>query len=452
MSGEDGLAERVQEGGGFTSTVVLGMALLMIYSANGRAVGCGDTIPATLQPIALIRGDGLHLDRYEHILMAADESDTYYVSRVRGHLMSHYPQAPGLLALPLYLPQVLILDRVYPGWESKPMPMANLMAKNASAIIAALAGVVIYRLLLGLGLGRGALLATLAATLGTDLWSTASQSLWQHGPASLALALALWLLVRPSPSRPRLLWAGLATAAMVTFRLVDLVFAIPIAIAVARYQGRRLIWFLPGPILLGTTLLAYNLWFFGTIAGGQSLVDSGHRSWVGDIAAGALGTLFSPGRGLFVFCPWAALALAVAPWTLGRLRERPMVRAALWGLALDFVALAVYPMWWAGHSFGPRFWTDAAPLLAILLGCGLERSLTRGRLLRVAFLAAIVVSVGFQAVGAFCSPSSWNRTPVNVDTHPARLWQWRDCELTRCLREGPYPLSWSKLLRKRRPE
>src|SRR6185312_15139616 len=144
MSGADGLAERVEEGGGFKSTLLLGFALFMIYSANGRAIGCGDTIPATLQPIALIRGDGLYLDRFEPILMAEDESNRYYVSRVRGHLMSHYPQAPALVALPLYLPQVVVIDRLFPGWESKPLPMASMIAKNAAAFIAALAGVVIY--------------------------------------------------------------------------------------------------------------------------------------------------------------------------------------------------------------------------------------------------------------------------------------------------------------------
>src|SRR6185312_17268355 len=106
-----------------------------------------------------------------------------------------------------------------------------------------------------------------------------------------------------------------------------LVFAIPIAIGVAWYQGKRSLWFLPGPILLGAGLLAYNLWFFGTIAGGQSLIDSGHRSWVGNPAAGGLGTLFSPARGLFVYCPWVAVAMAVAPTALSRLRDRPLVRA-----------------------------------------------------------------------------------------------------------------------------
>jgi hypothetical protein len=45
-------------------------------------------------------------------------------------------------------------------------------------------------------------------------------------------------------------------------------------------------------------------------------------------------------------------------------------------------------------------------------------------------------SFGVQLIGAFCYPSSWEKSPVDVDLHHERLWDWRDNELTRCLAEG----------------
>lgn len=81
-----------------------------------------------------------------------------------------------------------------------------------------------------------------------------------------------------------------------------------------------------------------------------------------------------------------------------------------------------YAVWWGGHCFGPRYWTDVMPLLAVVLAFGLDSAAERSRGLVVLFLITIVWSVGVQAIGAFFYPSSWNLEPENVDTHHERLW------------------------------
>ena len=95
------------------------------------------------------------------------------------------------------------------------------------------------------------------------------------------------------------------------------------------------------------------------------------------------------------------------------------------------------PIWWAAHSFGPRFWIDATPLFAIVLGVALEWSWKRSRPLFAALVLTGAFAIGVQLLGAFCYPSTWNRSPVNVDQAHERLWDWRDTELTRCWNEGP---------------
>jgi hypothetical protein len=45
----------------------LGLGLFAVYCANGREIGSGDTVPALLQPIAVLRGDGFALDRFRHL-------------------------------------------------------------------------------------------------------------------------------------------------------------------------------------------------------------------------------------------------------------------------------------------------------------------------------------------------------------------------------------------------
>jgi hypothetical protein len=124
------------------------------------------------------------------------------------------------------------------------------------------------------------------------------------------------------------------------------------------------------------------------------------------------------------------------PATARRIRPHSMVAWLLLGLIPYFLMLSTYSVWWAGHSFGPRYWIDAVPLFAILLGFTLDWAWERCRPLVLVFAVAIAWSIALQAIGAFYFPSSWNLGPPNVDLHHERLWDWRDNELARCLREG----------------
>jgi hypothetical protein len=433
--------------GGWVGSIALGMIILAAYLANGREIGSDDTEANVVVAYNLARGDGFYLERlYDRWGMRPGLALPGYLVRSRGHFVSRYPVGPALLALPAMAVQVAFLDRASPGWDDDPREAwhgIHAMAKRAAAFIAALTAVVLHRLFRALGLGRAATAATLAAALGSDLWMVASQSLWQHGPGALAISSAAWLLLPREASRPRIFLAGVAAAALVAFRPVDIVFASAILGRVAWGQPRRLGWFLPAPTLGAVALVGSNLWLFGDVAGGLASLEALHPKvhglpagpWSGDLLAGLAGTLFSPSRGLFVFSPWAGLALAMLPFSAGRLARHSVVTWLLWSLVPYGLLLSKYTVWWGGHCFGPRYWTDAVPLLAIALAAGLDWSHERSRPALIAFRASILVALAIQAIGAWCYPSSWNFLPANVDQHHERLWDWRDGELSRCLIE-----------------
>lgn len=435
-------AKRMRRGRWGTS-VLLGVALFVVYCANGREIGAGDTIPATLLPVAILRGDGLALNRFAG-LWGSDLP--WYVTTKRGQIVSRYPLAPALLALPLTLPQLAVLDLMHPGWEQQaPLQYAALMAKHSAALLAALTGVALFQVLCMLGLGRVALLTTVIACLGSTLWTVGSQALWQHGPAALALAVVLALLLPAGAGRVRLLLAGAATGIIFSVRPQNIVLALPIAAWVVWRYRRHAVWFLPPPFLLGAAVVAINYWYFGTASGGyreiEPLALESHKIsgyWTADLIGGAAGTFFSPSHGLFIFSPWTALALACLPATRDRIAGWPIVRIAVWSLVPFFILLSAFATWWAGWSFGPRYCTDVIPLFAVLLGFALDWSRQRFRPAFAAFLAAGVFSIGIEVLGAFCFPSSWNAQPIDVNRAHQRLWDWRDSELTRCLRECPH--------------
>lgn len=428
--------------------VGLGFTLLIVYLANGRTIGAGDTVPSQYLPIALVRGDGPYLDRFERNVVV-DEAGTlaYYAARSRGHIVSRYSIVPALVSVPLVLPQVLVLDRVLPGWDQyDPEHYAPILAKNAQAFLAALVGVILYLTLRALKMTRVAMPTALVAGLGSSLWSVGSQASWGHGTATLAHAMVLWLLLPQPKSRWRHMAAGTATGLMVASRSIDIVFAVLIVVYLCYKHRNQMLWFILSPALIATALIAYNCYYFGALEGGQRQLESAHSvvqkaggSWNGDVLAGLAGTLVSPSRGLLVYTPWVALSILLLPKIRRDLKREPLLLFVLAGLIPYGLLLSKYSCWWGGWTFGPRFWTDAIPPLALLGGFVYHYALKESRLTQLAFGVTAVFALSVQLVGVVCYPSSWNCAPTPIEDDRERLWDWRDSELTRCLAEGVHP-------------
>ncbi len=437
---------------------VLGLVVLGIYLSNGRAVGGGDVVPATVMSVALVRGDGPFLDRFAPLLR--DESGRLpgYAEDSRGRAVSRYPIGPAIVAAPVVWPQVMVLDWARPGWEHQggvTLARCDRMGKNAAAVLTAAAVVLSWSLLRAMGVGRGiALVTALMAALGSGYWPVASQAIWQHGPAAFCLAASMRLLKAEAPSRGRLALGGLMTALMVACRPIDVVFAGVIGLWVLLRFARpeRLAFFAPA-VMGAIALSAYNVYFFDTLTGGYAKIEQMHPwahgtrgTFTGSLLEGGLGTLLSPSHGLWVYWPWVALAGG----SLGVSAVRARLRQARleWWLSLSLVPyfglLATYSCWWGGHSFGPRFWIDAVPIFVVWLGLALEwaRRSREARVWRVGFAASALISIGAQMAGFLCYPSSWYGFPTNADRDHARLWDWRDSELTRGLAEGVKPRQW----------
>jgi hypothetical protein len=113
--------------------------------------------------------------------------------------------------------------------------------------------------------------------------------------------------------------------------------------------------------------LVYNVYWFGSWQG----VHGVSGRWSADPLGGIAGTLFSPARGPFVYSPWVALSLALLPFYCRRASKSVLVAMLIASLAPSALILGTYSIWWGGFSFGPRFWTDATPILAILFASAL---------------------------------------------------------------------------------
>jgi hypothetical protein len=407
-----------------------------IYLANGREVWSGDSAPAKYLSCALVRGDGFYLDRYQRDLLKWWPHPTmpYYAATVDGHYVSRYPVGPALMALPFTYPQILVLDWLHPGWEASEPDWFDAIAKRSAAAIATLASLALLAILRKLELGTVAWVAATAAALGSALWSTASQSLWQHGPAALMLTSLILLLWPEHPARWRFFTAGVSAAALVCCRPIDLAFAVVTALWVAIRHPRGLRWFVPPAAAMAAALVGYNRAVLGAAGGYYSTFDAATfgTPWL----EGLQGTLLSPSHGLFVFTPWAIVAVAYLPFAMAQLRRASLVSWLLATLAAHALLISTFSCWWAGLCFGPRYWTEVIPLLAIVFSMALNWSKAHCKPVFVLSLVLVALSIGIEVLGAFVYPSSWQDTPPDADGTTHRLWDWRDNELTRCLVEN----------------
>jgi hypothetical protein len=405
-----------------------------IYLANGREIWSGDSVPAKYLTCALLRGDGFYLDRYRPVVMKwwPYPGMPYYATAVDGHLVSRYPIGPVFVAVPFTLPQMLFLDWAQPGWESIDPQWFDTIAKNSAASITTLTALAVLVVLKKLGLGPEAWLAATAAALGSNLWCTASQSLWQHGPAALMLTLLILLLLPESPSPVRFIVAGITAGLLVWCRPIDLAFAVMTALWVALRHPRQLVWFLPPALVAGAGLVGYNNAYLGAAGGYYSTFDSATfgTPWL----EGLQGTLLSPSRGLFVFSPWTVIAFAYLPFAFFQLRPATLVPWLLATLGAHALLISTFSSWWAGLCFGPRYWTEVIPLLAISLGLALQWAKARCRPIFLLSVVLIVVSIGVQLLGAVMYPSGWeDNAQGEGEQFKQRLWDWSDSELSRCV-------------------
>ncbi len=406
----------------------LAVAALVIYNANLRRIGEGDSRPASLLPFALWHSGSLTLDAVAAPASAVEPNPHYRVAYWQwrspaGHLLSMYPIVTPALVAPLYAPAAAVLW--LRDWDDRRVAaMAPVMEKLAASLVAALSVGLFYRLLAGRLAARDATLLTVAYALGTGTWPISSQALWQHGAGELLAVIALLGIEKVAAGaegRRRegsgapvagavaemgkdagtrgALVAGLACGLMVANRPPDGFLALALLGGLAAVASRRAALAAVAMLAAVAPVAWYNLHFFGRLAGGYAIMGLAgpHSFYRHPLGAGVLGLLVSPAKGLLLFSPFLAF-VPLAAWSAPRRWLAAWVAAGVGGQVLFYAVTD----WRGGACYGPRFLTDAMPLAVWLLAPALPLMSARARALLVAAVAASVV---VQAVGAFCYPS-----------------------------------------------
>jgi hypothetical protein len=341
------------------------------------------------------------------------------------HVCSVFPPGMAVLALPFFAPFVLT------GWDPLDLGLLVHGGHVVAAIVEILATLVLWSLMRRFATPRWSLALVLLYFLATSVRTVASQALWQHSGVHLAVASALWLVLREEAvPLSRDLAAGLMLGLGAVVRQTTAF----VALGLHGFRPTRLLAMLVGAVIGVAPLLAYNDLAFG------SPLEQGYgiKTFATPIQTGLYGLLASPSRGLLVYTPYVIFALLAL---LRAWRWPGQVAGRLRGLSLAWiVALVLYAMyseWWGGRVFGSRFLDDYAPVLFAALAWGTSVGMLGSRLARAVFaLMAAWSFVLFQAA-AFLYDKSWDTFPVNVNDDPSKLFNWSDPQWLAVLRLVP---------------
>jgi hypothetical protein len=169
----------------------------------------------------------------------------------------------------------------------------------------------------------------------------------------------------------------------------------------------------------------------------QGYYEPGRGRPGGTYLVGLAGNLVSPGRGLLIWSPFVLLAVPAVVRAVRRPARDRVLTVCGAVVGLHWLLIATLKPWWAGWSVGPRLFSDVLPFVMLLVADGwlLIRARTPPRLLAPVVVGAALL-VGFSLfthvrAATHFSVQLWNSAPQDVDTHPDRLWDWRDPQFLR---------------------
>lgn len=393
--------------------------VVYLHNLQYRVWGAGgDTTPAEMLPLAIMRNRDLVFDGLER------PPKSWWFRDVNGHVISGYPIVPGFFNVPTYYVAKWRGLKSFDSFHRAELSM--ITASIVTALAAAIFFLAVSRFVKRRSTAIG---ATIVFAFCTTAFSVASRGIWQHGPSLLFLSTAI-LLLAPPTTRMRLAFAGFFLGFAVWNRPPNILIVMPIVVYVILCERRAFVAFSAGAAIPAALLAWYSHHYWGTIS---NLGQFPPGSWfLGSLGSGLAGIFFSPNRGLFVFTPLFLFSFAMIAIVLRHPKRDPLLAALAAGVILMPLLYAEWWSWWGGTCFGYRLLTECVPALTILLAVGWERYFSRSVVARVALAACFAFAFYANFLGAYYAPCGFDTEPDDVNAHPARLWSVRDGELARC--------------------
>lgn len=388
--------------------------------------------------MSIMREGNTDLDEYSEIIK---KHKNYMIEKIDDHIYTVYPIGTSAISIPL----VFIVEKF--ANRSLGIPLDKLVYLGipygietfVASIIIALSSVLIFHIaFLLLGNRKHAILIVFIFAFCTSSWSTATRALWQHGPSILLLSFSLYLilLAKGRPWIVQFVSIPLAFSYVVrpTNSISILMFTIFILILYRKYFFYYCLW----SLIVFVPFIIFNLNVYHSVLSPyyspNVLVTNPH------FFEALAGNLVSPGRGLFLFSPVFLFAVCGIFFKIRDKQINMLDYFLIAIICMHLIVISSFSCWWAGHSFGPRFLSDMIPYLVYFLVPVVEKIPTIRGVKKIGLVSIFLLSVAVSFFIHFRGANRlevhvWNAEPINVDSKPARVWDWGDIQFLRGIRK-----------------
>jgi hypothetical protein len=411
------------------AAVLVVIPVFLFDLSNATIVGSIDTRPVIPTAVSLIRDGNWDMSEFDRSssesLLRNRAGELPKSFQVRGgRIYSSFPSGMVLFATP-----VTGLARLC-GANLDDRVVHLRLEKITASMVAALCLGLFFLTACCLGSAPAAAVATFLLTVSSSLYTTVGLGLWQHGGVVFWTLVALLVEFASSgaPSRRGSVIQGIACAALLMCRPTAALLVAGLGIWMFLRSPRRALFtgavaafaYLPG-IALYETLYGNPL---GPLTIPLSLSGSEWRFGRVDTIAGVF---VCPGRGLFIYQPWAVLSLLALVPAVRRLARGPRHRKQPAGWmaycliipVIHCLVISAWHDWSGGYCWGSRLLTDIIPLLGLLSVPAIEFLWQSPRSRTVIFTLAVLGALTHIPC-TYMGASSWNY----ATDHDADLWSW----------------------------
>jgi hypothetical protein len=390
--------------------------------------------------MSIIKEGNTDLDEYKNILK---ENKYYAIEKIRGHYYTIHPIGVSLIAVPfVYIIDKGIFAEFIRNRSNKTSKVIDIITIHReielfiASFIIAVTAVFIY-LIVYLFLDRKyTLLVTFLFAFCTPAWSTASRALWQHGPSILMLTIVLYIILLAIEKPWLIQFASIPLAFSYVIRptnsLSVFLLTLFVLIQYRQYLFRYLFWAM-------TVAIPFIFFNFTVYHSPLSWYYLPNRIGSNPHFLEALaGNLISPARGLFVFSPVLLFSIYGMVLKIKNNQADKLDYFLIGIILLHWISVSSFHNWWAGYSFGPRFFSDMIPYFIYFLIPFLKKISelkgSRKVVLVSVLLCFSVISFFIHYRGATVwEVWLWNIEPVKIRVKPERIWDWQDIQFLRGL-------------------
>ena len=402
--------------------------------------------------LSILHEGNADLDEYKEAII---DNKYYAIETIDGHYYTVFPIGVSLLALPFVAIAEIIFEPLMESFPALEILFKERLAEYGvqvddlrfiqiypavelvtASFFCALATVFIF-LIAQLRLSTlYSLMSVFIFAFCTSSWSTSSRALWQHGPSMLMLSIAIYLLLIDKERNILIHYVAIPLAMAFIIRRTNSVPILFISIYILIFRRKHFLKYLLVSLPFIVFFFYYNFSVYGTFSSNYFQNESGRFLMSNSFLEAIVGNIVSPSRGLFIFSPILALSL----FGFLRLLFYRKINSLEIFFALIIIShwllISCFFPWWAGHSYGPRTFSDMVPFFMYFLCLFFEPVISLPALKKMAAFAIITPLVVFSFYvnykGAFSrAVYEWNVTPTNISVDPDRLWDWHDAQFLR---------------------